>query len=334
MQVLKDSFNRVHDYLRISLTDKCNLNCLYCNPVRSKIKPLNRNEILNFDELLRLIRILVEGLGFKKIRFTGGEPLVRKDILKFFAELYPLKLEYGLEIGLTTNGTLLEDVLHDLQEYGIDRLNISLDSLKSERFKFITGRNNFDSVLRSISKAYQLGFYPLKINTVVIKNINDDELIDFVDFVKNTTINVRFIEFMPFGNNNWNENGFLGYETMKARIEQKFKLIEIASDKNKVAKDFKIEGFHGKVSFISPISHNFCNTCNRLRISAQGKMKLCLFSTGNNELNFKELFDTSMYSDEEIAAFIQEAIKGKAKVHPGLKELLQLEKNNMLSIGG
>jgi len=334
MQILRDSFNRIHDYLRISLTDKCNLNCIYCNPVEHHSKKLNKNEILTFDELLRLIDLFSGRLGIRKIRFTGGEPFVRKNILEFFKSVRLLKLKYGLELGLTTNGTLLENNLQELKEYGIDKLNISLDSLKPERFQYITGKNNLDTVIKAINEALHMGFHPLKINVVVMKNVNEDEIIDFAEFVENKELNVRFIEFMPFGNNNWNTDGFISSEEIKKIIETKYKLKEIMGPLNLVAKDFSIEGHSGKVSFISSISDHFCKSCNRLRIDARGKMKLCLFSTGTSELNFKQLLNNPQYSDENISEMILSSLYLKEETHPRVEELLKFEENNMLSIGG
>ncbi len=224
MKKITDSHNRIHDYLRISLTDRCNLNCLYCNPASYQQNNYSRSNILGYPEILRIIKIFSGELGFKKIRFTGGEPMVRKDILALFESISELKSNYNFEIGLTTNGTLLEDKLTSLKKFGVDNLNISLDSLKADKFKFITGRNKLESVIRSINKAEELGFNPLKINVVIIKHVNDNEIIDFVDFVKNRNLNVRFIEFMPFGNNSWNEDGFISFTDMKNIVEQKYTL--------------------------------------------------------------------------------------------------------------
>ena len=334
MKILKDRFNRIHDYLRISLTDKCNLNCIYCNPFEHHSKKLNKNAILNFDELLRLINIFSGRLGIRKIRFTGGEPLVRKNILEFFKSVHLLKIKYGFELGLTTNGTLLENNLQKLKQYGIDKLNISLDSLKPERFQYITGKNNLDAVVRSIYKAMDLGFNPLKINVVVMKNVNEDEITDFVEFVKDKNLNVRFIEFMPFGNNNWNTDGFISSEEIKNIIENKYQLKEITGPLNLVAKDYSLAGHSGKISFISSISDHFCKSCNRLRIDARGKMKLCLFSTGTNELNFKQLLNDSKFSDENIGEMISNSLYLKKETHPSVEDLVKFEENNMLNIGG
>ncbi len=334
MKPLTDSFHRVHDYLRISLTDKCNLNCVYCNPVINKTPKLKRDELLSYSELLRAIEIFVGKLGVKKIRFTGGEPLLRKNVIEFFKSVYSLKKKYGFEIGLTTNGTLLADKIEYLKNYGLDKLNISLDTLHHDRFIDITGNNGHSKVLDGIEKSISLGFQPLKINVVVMKNFNDDEILDFVEFVKDKNINVRFIEFMPFGNNDWNKSSFIGYEEIKSIIESKYELIPFLGSKNLVAKDYLLKGFPGRVSFISSISNHFCQSCNRLRIDSKGKMKLCLFSGTDNDLDLKNLFSLHPNNDDKIIDNIFESLYRKPLEHPPVDELLKLEENNMLSIGG
>ncbi|NHZ87353.1 MAG: GTP 3',8-cyclase MoaA [Planctomycetia bacterium] len=334
MKTLTDKYNRKHDYLRISLTDRCNLNCLYCNPLTHQQNNYHHSEILDYSEILRLIKIFTGEFNFKKIRFTGGEPLVRKDILTFFESVSELKSIYAFDISLTTNGTFLEDKLTSLKKFGVNKLNISLDSLKEKKYKFITGKNYLKNVIKSIDKAEKLGFDPLKINVVVLKDVNDNEIIDFVEFVKDRNLNVRFIEFMPFGNNSWSIKNFISFNKIKNIVEQKYALQEIPSIKNTVAKDFKISNYTGRVSFISSISDNFCRGCNRLRITSKGKMKLCLFSTGNNELDFKQLFSNMNKSDNEICNIISQALQQKQKQHPDVEQLITLEKNNMLSIGG
>ena len=334
MIALKDRHNRVHNYLRISLTDRCNLRCLYCNPDDFQLINYPQADILNFDEILRIIKIFTGSLGFKKIRFTGGEPFVRKGILHLFEEVDKLKTIYNFDVGITTNGTLLEDKIESLKNFGVDKLNISLDSLNADKFKFITGKDNYEYTMSAIYKAIDLGFNPLKINVVVLKNINDNEIIDFVDFAVDKNLNIRFIEFMPFGNNSWSEDAFISFEEMKNRVEEKYILEVIPSNNGKVAKDFNITDHRGSVSFISSISDDFCSTCNRLRITAKGEMKLCLFSTGENEINFKQLLTHNKYSDEEICEIIYEALQIKQEKHPEPEELSALEENNMLTLGG
>jgi len=330
---LVDNFNRTHDYLRISLTDKCNLNCLYCNPDNSAYDKLLKQNILTYNELLRLIKIFGKA-GIKKIRFTGGEPLARKSVFDFFDEVKQLKDEFNFEIGITTNATLLNGNVHRLKEAGIARLNISLDSLQEEKIIKITKQDKLHSVLNAISEAKQLDFNPIKINSVVMRGINDDELIDFVEFAITNDLNIRFIEFMPFGNNDWNSNAFIGCQEMKSSIEEKFELLPVNTKSNSVAKEFRIKDFPGEVSFISSISDHFCRKCNRLRITASGKLKLCLFTNGIDELNFKELLNNKLLNDEGITLLISETLQIKKENHPPVDELLTYEKNQMLSIGG
>ena len=331
---LIDNFGRTHDYVRISLIDKCNLNCIYCNPDNSRTRFDFNKAILSYEELFRLIKILVRDLHMKKIRFTGGEPLVRKNILTFFATLHKIKSEFPFELCLTTNGTLLEDKIEKLKELGLDKINISLDSLQPERFFSITGKDNFHSVLRSIDKAESLGFSPVKINTVVMKGINDDEVIDFVEFVKDRNLNVRFIEFMPFSNNSWDQNIFISNGELIKTIETKYRLEELDLCREKVAKDFRIIGRKGKVSFISSISDHFCKSCNRLRVTANGNLKLCLFSRLDSELSLISLLRNPLFSDEAIASRIVIHLQNKKYMHPDINELISLQNNNMMSIGG
>ncbi|MBV6421414.1 MAG: GTP 3',8-cyclase [Ignavibacteriaceae bacterium] len=329
---LIDSFGRIHDYIRISLIDKCNLNCIYCNPVKSFNTSLTKKDILSYEELIRLITILVKDLEVKKIRFTGGEPLIRKDIIKFFEMLSSLKNEYPFEVGITTNGTCLEDKIESLYRCGLDSLNISLDTLNRQKFIAITGSDMFESTLHSIQKAINTGFKRVKINSVIIRNINDDELIDFIDYFKDTDINIRFIEYMPFSGNNWDNEKFLPWQEMKSRIEAKYKLVSVVQD-GKIAKDFVVEGVDCKVGFISSVSNHFCDSCNRLRITASGKIKLCLFSSVE-EIDLKDMLNNNFVDDEQIARTISYSLKKKWYKHPEAEELAEMNYNNMMSIGG
>lgn len=330
---LVDKFERVHDYLRISLTDKCNLKCLYCNP-DGDIQKLLHSQILTYDELTRLIKIFVSRLGTKKIRLTGGEPLARKDILSFFESLYEFKKKNPFQLCVTTNGTLLEDKIEMLKYWGLDKINISLDSLQRNRFEKITGADCLETVLRSIDLAEELNFTPVKINVVVMRGINDDEILDFVEFVKDRDMNIRFIEFMPFSDNRWNESSFISYDEIKNIISEKYDLVQIQHEVQRVAKDFKIKNHKATVSFISSISNHFCGSCNRLRITSSGKLKLCLFTPINEELDLRKLLRSDDFSDDEIVRFINNSLDKKNFQHPDVGELLKLEKNNMLAIGG
>jgi len=329
---LIDPFNRIHDYVRISLIDKCNLNCIYCNPVNSNKHFYRNNELLTDDEIIRLINILVRNLGVKKIRFTGGEPLIRKDILHILRNISELKKDFPLSLGITTNGTELEKNLHSLYDCGIDYLNISLDTLQPQRFIAITGKSLFEQTLQSIYLAEKMNFKKVKVNAVIINKINDDELIEFVEYFKNLDVELRFIEFMPFGSNEWQKDGFVSAEEMKNKIQTAFKLVKLEDD-NRIADNYAVAGYKCKVGFISSISNHFCDSCNRLRITATGKIKLCLFSS-EERTSLKYYLANSNISDEEIAERISQSLQFKQEKHPELEELLKLDNNNMLSIGG
>lgn len=328
---LTDNFNRVQDYVRISLIDKCNLNCIYCNPVNSVKHYVHNRELLSTGEIIRLSNILVKNLEVKKIRFTGGEPLLRKDILTILKNISELKKEYPLTLGITTNGTELHDKLEALKENGIDNLNISLDSLQEQKFIAITGKNYFQQILTAIHRAEKLHFKKVKVNAVIIKNFNDDELIDFVEYFKDSDIDLRFIEFMPFGNNDWAKNGFMSAGEMKKNIQKKFRLIRL-NDENKISENYSVNGQLLKIGFISSISNHFCDSCNRLRITATGKIKLCLFSP--EETSLKEYLSDQTIPDEIIAKIISDSLSRKTEKHPEVEELIKLHHNNMLSIGG
>ncbi|MGB9856317.1 MAG: GTP 3',8-cyclase MoaA [Caldisericum exile] len=329
---LTDNFDRIHDYVRISLIDKCNLNCIYCNPSNTLAKFETNKSILSYEELYRLIHILIRDLEVKKIRFTGGEPLIRKDVIKFFEMISSLKKQYGFEIGITTNGTHLLEKLEALKKFGVDRLNISLDTLSRTKFIAITGKDFFDETITAIQKAISLDFKSVKVNAVIIKNINDDELIDFVEFFKSYSITLRFIEYMPFTGNQWDDSKFLSWREMKYRVEQKYSLTEIESD-GKVSKDFFVDHAKLKIGFISSISDHFCDSCNRLRITATGQIKNCLFSNPS-EVSLKSLLADRAISDKTIVEFIQNSLQSKWMKHPSADELAALNQNNMMSIGG
>jgi cyclic pyranopterin phosphate synthase len=295
---------------------------------------LKMQHILNYEELIRLIKIFVVNLGITKIRLTGGEPLARKNILSFFRMLAELKKDYPFELGITTNGTLLENKISELKQLGLNKINISLDTLNPEKYKKITGKDEFKTVLNSILLAEELEFSPVKINTVIMKRVNDDEIIDLVEFVKERDFNIRFIEYMPFTSNGWNDESFISSEKIKKLVELNYKLQEIKDGKITVAKDFQIVGYKGKVSFISSISNHFCDSCNRLRITSEGNLKLCLFSPQNEEISLKYYLRSENYSDNYIAQIILNSLQLKKLKHPEIEELLQIDQNNMLRIGG
>ncbi|MBU1298697.1 MAG: GTP 3',8-cyclase MoaA [Bacteroidetes bacterium] len=337
MTSLLDSFNRIHNYLRISVTDRCNFRCSYCLPAISDskkqagmqangidLKP--RQEILTFDEIYRVAKILSE-LGVNKVRLTGGEPLARKDVEALIIRISSL---YNIKtIGMTTNGYYLAEKVELLKNSGLTHLNISLDTLNPSRFKEITLRDGLDKVMKGIYSAIDAGFDALKLNVVVIRGFNDDEILNFVDFVQDKPIQVRFIEYMPFKNNSWREDGFVPYDEIKNNISDKYDLI--TSDGGKVSKDFSIDGFVGSVGFITSISNHFCGTCNRLRMTADGHLKTCLFS--NDEVSIMALLRNGA-SDDEIKSLILDTLKQKNEMHDGIAGLLKSENRSMLQIGG
>jgi len=330
MNELKDKFGRRHNYLRISLTDKCNLNCLYCNPKENQIK-IAKKELLTYEEFIRLIRIFIK-LGINKIRFTGGEPLIRKDVMNFFKEVSELKKIYGFELGITTNGTLLSENLKNLKQYGFSQLNVSLDTLDKKKFEKITGRDDFQNVMNAIVKSFDSGFYPIKINCVVMKGINDDEIFNFIELTKENNYNIRFIEYMPFSNNKWDKDYFISSKDILNKIKLKYQLFDAGH--SGVADEFGIHGHKGKIGLISPISNHFCYNCNRLRITAEGNMKLCLFTNKNESLNLKILLNDSKISDAIIERMISEKLISKNETHPDINKLRTLKDNNMINLGG
>jgi len=331
---LIDKFDRTHDYLRVSLTDKCNLNCSYCNPVGESFEKLRMANILSYEELARLIRIFVVDLGIKKVRLTGGEPLTRKNIETLFEMLHKIQLEKFFDIGITTNATLLAEKIQTLKKHGLTKINISLDSLNPLKFKQITAHDDFYKVMAGIYKAEELCYTPVKINSVIMKGVNDDEILDLVNFVQDRDFNIRFIEYMPFTSNGWNDDKFLSYKEIKKVVETKYELIEIISDKSNVAKEYKLAGYKGTVSFISSISNHFCDGCSRLRITSEGNLKLCLFSSMKDEVPLKQLLRSRNYTDEQIAEVIINSLQQKELKHPEIEELLKIDQNNMLRIGG
>lgn len=330
---LEDKFKRRHNYLRISLTDKCNLHCLYCNPPFQQTVKLDKKEILSYDELMRLINIFTVKLGINKIRFTGGEPLARKDAIGFFNSLHSIRETTNCQFALTTNGTLLRNNIPKLKEAGIDKINVSLDSLVPATFRYITGNDQLQDVVDSIAALEKTGFKEVKVNTVIIRGINDGEIINFVNFAKSKDITLRFIEYMPFGNNGWTKNAFISSSDIKRIVEECFTL-EKTEDASQIAQVFQIKHFKGRIGFISPISEHFCSSCNRLRLKADGKLKLCLFGDASDEIDLKTCLRQPACKDEDIAEMIRTSLYNKQREHPKIEALLSMNKNDMLKIGG
>jgi len=284
---------------------------MYCMPVDG-IDFIPHENILRYEEILHLVRLTV-GKGIRKIRLTGGEPLVRKGFLGFLKELSHVE---GLnEITLTTNGVLLKDLAAGIKECGVNRINISLDSLKRERFARITGRDMFDQVWEGIEEAELLGFDPIKINVVAMKGVNDDEIRDFARLTVARPYHVRFIEHMPVGDNNrWNADSFISVLEIYNIIETMGKLTSVSGRSllDGPAQRFKLEGAKGEIGLIGALSNHFCGICNRLRLTADGHIRSCLFS--DEEIDVKSALRNGE-GDERILDMIDTAIKNKPLSH-------------------
>lgn len=327
--ILTDSFGRHHTYLRISITERCNLRCMYCMPAEG-VKLTAKDGILTTEEIIKLADLFIQE-GIRKIRLTGGEPTVRKDIVDIIAQLKKFKnLE---EVAITTNGLTLTRQLPALQRAGLDKLNISLDTLKEERFEHFTRRKGWAKVMASIDLAVQLQYNPVKVNCVVMRGFNDDELIDFVNLTKERPLDIRFIEYMPFYGNEWKENKMVSFDEMKRIIRLSYPNFHALPNKsNDTSKAYKVPGFTGQVGFITSMTRNFCSSCNRLRITADGNLKVCLFE-GKSEVSLRDALRSGA-SEEELKNIIQKVVKGKKKQHAGMFNLSQMENRPMILIGG
>lgn len=327
MSKLIDNFGRKHTYLRISVTDRCNLRCVYCMPLEG-IQFQNKKNILTYEEIERIAAVFVK-LGITKIRITGGEPLVRKNLEWLIASLHRLD---GVEsLALTTNGTLLAAKAQNLRAAGVSALNISLDTFKKDRFKEIARRDDLADVLRGIEKALEIGFPSVKLNMVVMSGWNDDEVLDFVEFAYDKPVNVRFIEYMPFKENGWQPEKVVTFKELRARIETRFELEAIEAEPSAVAKDFALRGGTGSVSFITSMSESFCSTCNRLRLTADGSIKSCLFYPA--EINLRHALRQGA-SDQDIEDMIMYSLSMKPEAHPPAEEIAANENRSMIEIGG
>jgi cyclic pyranopterin phosphate synthase len=328
--MLLDSFNRRINYLRISLTDRCNLRCIYCMPEQG-VPKLIHNDILTFEELERVARLSV-GLGIEKIRLTGGEPLVRKnivDLIKALREIPGIR-----DISLTTNGILLAENARSLWEAGVKRINISLDTLNSKKFAEITRFDFFNQVWEGIQEAERIGFSPIKINVVALKGINDDEILAFGRLSFEKPYHIRFIEFMPVGpENGWSAEKFLSTEDIINQLEVLGPLSPVNGQGfDGPAKRMAFEGARGEIGLISPISEHFCPACNRLRLTAEGRLRACIFS--DDEADLRTPLRNGA-SDWELESVIRETITRKPKEHPLQMNLLPRKcQRQMSKIGG
>jgi cyclic pyranopterin phosphate synthase len=326
---LKDHNNRVINYLRLSVTDRCNLRCTYCMPEEG-IGFVPHGDILTYEEMIHLVELSVR-CGIRKVRLTGGEPLVRKGFINFLERLS--EIEALEEISLTTNGVLLKEFAADILDCGICRINISLDTLKADRFLKITGRDYFDRVWEGIHEAERMGFHPIKINVVVMKGINDDEILDFGRLTLEKPYHVRFIEFMPVGEQNcWSADRFMSAEEVHHRIKKRWDLKPVEPDPmGGPAQRFVLDGGRGEIGLIGALSNHFCSKCNRLRLTAEGHLRSCLFS--DREIDIKTPLRDHR-RDHDLLELINLAIKNKPKDHEHIDQGPRKCVRQMSSIGG
>ncbi len=325
---LVDAFGRRHNYLRISITDRCNLRCTYCMPAEG-IERKPHEEILRYHEIVRVARVLA-GMGVGKIRLTGGEPLVRRNAPGLVRELAQIP---GIDtLAMTTNGVLLGQFVGELKSAGLHRLNVSLDTLRPERFARLTRRNDLQSVRHGIDAALEAGFIPLRLNAVVMRGFNDDEVGDFVELARNNPIHVCFIEYMPFHGNQWERERLVSHCEILERVSAHYPVQPLeCEDLSRPVKEFSIEGFRGRIGIIASMTQPFCETCSRLRLTSEGALKTCLFH--HPETSLRDQMRAGC-SDEELAKQIRSAVLLKPQGHPGADELQARPNRSMVQIGG
>ena len=330
---LVDSFGRLHNNLRISVTDRCNIRCFYCMPAED-VQFMDKSELLTFEEIERFVRVAVP-LGIDKLRLTGGEPLVRRDLHRLVARLATIP---GVkDIGLTTNGIFLADQAKGLYDAGLRRINVSLDALTAESFKKFTRRDGFENVIEGIKAAQRVGFDPVKVNAVSVRGFSENEIVPFGHFARETGVEVRFIEYMPLdADNAWERSKVLFAHEIIETLSASIMPLKPMSDKSAgghggPATDFEFEDGIGRIGFIASISQPFCMSCNRIRITADGKLRNCLFS--HDETDVRGLLRSDA-SDDRITAAIRSSVASKKEGHEiNTARFIQPDRP-MYSIGG
>ena len=308
--MLIDRFNRKVTYLRISVTDRCDLRCVYCMSENMKFLP--RASLLSLEEVVQVGRCFTE-LGVSKIRITGGEPLHRRDILKVFRELG--EQEALTDLTLTTNGTQLGRFAADLKSAGVTRVNISLDTLRADRYTALTRNGKIERVLQGLDAAQQVGFDRVKLNAVVLKNRNHDEVVDLVEFAVERGVDISFIEEMPLGMVGDHDRAecFYSSDEIRADLEQRFELIPTAETTGGPSRYFRIPGVDSRVGFISPHSHNFCESCNRVRLTSEGRLLLCLGQ--EHSVDLRRVVRANPGDDDALTSAIIDSMQIKPKGH-------------------
>lgn len=323
-----DQFGRVHNYLRISLTERCNLRCFYCMPEEG-IELRDRSKFMRQEEILAIAKSFTE-LGVNKIRLTGGEPLVRKD----FGQIIRGLSELPVELGVTTNGILVDKYIDAFKEANMSSINVSLDSLNKEKQIRISRRDYYDRIIDNIHLLLDEGFR-VKVNGVIMRGVNDDELIDFVEWTKYLPLNIRFIEFMPFDGNKWNWDKKISFQEIMDKLYTYYpaqNILKLEDKPNDTTRNYRIRSYTGTFGIISTVTNPFCDTCNRIRLTADGKIKNCLFSKGETDLL------TAYRNGEDLNKLILDSVWHKKKLRGGIEsfeDVESLHKNrSMIAIGG
>lgn len=332
MKSLTDRFGRTHTYLRISVTDRCNLRCTYCMP-EENMAWKRREEILSYEEIVRVAGVAV-AMGVEKIRITGGEPLVRADIEHLLGELRAIP---GLKsLALTTNAVLLQRKLEGVRR-SVDSLNISIDTFRRDRFHQLTRRDALADVLGGIEGAIASGYDNIKLNVVVLRGVNDDEILDFARYTASRPVAVRFIEFMPFAGNDWSQMHCMPMSEILGRVEREFILERIPDGPSPISRDYRLTDratgapHRGTVGVIASMSQPFCDSCTRLRLTAEGMVMPCLHSP--LEFDLRAVL-RSGGTDEDIAQVFLDALGAKPMEHPPADQLLAQTNRVMIQIGG
>lgn len=329
--ILTDDFGRKHNYLRISLLEKCNLRCTYCMPADG-IELSPKASLMTAEEIFSIAQTFVEN-GVDKIRLTGGEPLLRKDFPEIISKLASLEVS----ISITTNGILIDRHIDVLKQFNVNKINLSLDTLVASKFHTITLRNQFDKVIDNLHLLLNNDFQ-VKVNVVLMKGFNENEIIDFIKLTQFLPISIRFIEFMPFAGNEWDRSKMVSQNEILSQVEAAFsaeEILKLEDEKNFTARTYKIKNFQGDFGIISSITNPFCDGCNRIRLTANGKIKNCLFSNSETDLL------TPFRNGESITNLISESIKNKKKVRAGMVTIeemddpnLHFDNRSMIAIGG
>ena len=329
--ILQDPHGREHRYLRISLVERCNLRCFYCMPAEG-IPLTPKSDIMTYEEIFQIAKIFVDH-GVTKIRLTGGEPLIRKDFSSVLEKLASLPVE----LSITTNAVIIDKFVDTLKLHGVNNINVSLDSLQREKFHKITLRDQFETVYENILLLIQKGFN-VKLNAVLMRGVNDDEVLDFINLTKDLPVSVRFIEFMPFDGNKWKMDQMVSLKEVMDKVKTVFTEDEIErlqDAPNDTARNFRIRGYKGSFAVISSVTNPFCDSCNRLRLTANGYLKNCLFS--NTESNLL----STLRKGGPIEPIIQRAVQSKFRIRGGMDTLEKLQEpklhnqnRSMTTIGG